>query len=143
MPIGKWHFIFSNNCKLKQLILYFSHDIEASFFLLISFIREAIFVPLSRFNSTTITNYTCTQCLCMNSSSQLFVNIYGKLFNPRCLLFDNHGYLMTISRINSTIARFNATDMTPIDITSGLFTDAFTVQYYNGNYYVGKSQWGT
>ena len=163
----------------------------------IPFIRNAIFIPLSSSNSTIITNYTCTQCLCMNFSSQLLLNcfpnntcqffsnfpqrykiqqmdnatlyfpqgifpnasqccmpnlthllnrlrtttpIYGRVNNPRCLAFDDHGYVVTNSYTEPTIIRFNSTDLRLIDITSGLFTNSFSIQYYNGNYYVGLAE---
>lgn len=64
---------------------------------------------------------------------------YAKIFSPRCLFIDNHGYLVTISRTNSSIVRFNTTDLTMIDSTSGLFTNAFTLEYYNGDYYIGTN----
>ncbi|UJR36669.1 hypothetical protein I4U23_029386 [Adineta vaga] len=65
------------------------------------------------------------------------IPIYGRILNPRCLVFDNHGYLVTISLIDSTLVQFNATDMTIIDQTNLSFNSSKTLSYNNGNYFVG------
>lgn len=52
----------------------------------IPFVRNAIFVSVSKSNSTTITNITCDQCLCMLSSSYLLLNCFP---NNTCQFFFN------------------------------------------------------
>ena len=85
-----------------------------------------------------------SQC-CMPNLTDLLYKLttatptYVKIFSPRCLRIDDHGYLVTISRTNLTIVRFNATDLTVIDTTYGLFTNAHNLEYNNGNYYIGTN----
>jgi hypothetical protein len=64
---------------------------------------------------------------------------YGNVLSPRCLTIDNHGYLVTISQTqpNSSIVRFDSTNMTLIDNTTFVFGSSLTIKYYNNNYYVG------
>jgi len=64
---------------------------------------------------------------------------YGNVLSPRSLTIDNHGYLVTISQTNSSIVRFDSTNMTLIDNTNFVFTTSETIKYYNNNYYVGLS----
>ena len=177
-----------------KILILLSLLICSSLAVRIPFIRDAIFVPLSQSNSTTLTNHTCLQCLCKNLSSQLLLNcfpndtcqlfsnfprtykiqqmsnatvyfpqaifpnasqccmpnltlvlnklrnatpIYARVPGPRCITIDNHGYLVTLSAGNISLVRFNATDMSLIDNTRGLFTGPSTIQYYNRNYYLG------
>ena len=58
---------------------------------------------------------------------------------PRCLVMDNHGYLVTLSYSDHIIVRFSLHNLTQIDEPpSPVFSDnPFTVAHYNGAYYVG------
>ena len=193
------HFFYSRkNVQVKSIMLmklfFLSLLVISCQAVSIPLIRDVIFVPISQSNSTIITNRTCLECLCMNSSSQLLLNcfpnstcqyfsdfprrykleptnnatlyfpqaifpnasqccmpnltdvlnrlkiatpIYGGIAAPRCLAIDNHGYLVTVSETATVIVRFNATNLAMIDNITSLSPSASTINYYNGNYYLG------
>ena len=58
---------------------------------------------------------------------------------PRCLIIDNHGYLVTVSYTNRTIVRFYPNNLIQIDQSpSSLFSDPpLALTYHNEAYYVG------
>ena len=82
---------------------------------------------------------------CIPNTSLLFDQLkaatptYVTVYNPRCLILDNHGYLVTISKWDRTILQFHPNDLTPINTpTPPMFTDhPSTLAHYNGAYYVG------
>lgn len=67
----------------------------------IPFVRNAIFVPVSKANTTIFVNYTCHQCLCMDTSSYLILNC---LPNNTCQFISN--FPRTYKTQQSTNARF-------------------------------------
>src|SRR5262249_6314519 len=87
-----------------------------------------------------------SQC-CMPNTSYLLnelktvSSISAYVANPRCIVFDNHGYLVTVSYTNNTIIRFYATNLTIVDQPiPPIFNDNPTnLAYYNETYYVGFS----
>ena len=64
---------------------------------------------------------------------------YGSVNSPRCLVMDNHGYLVTVSPTGKSIVRLYPTNLTQIDETplSLLGADPMALAYHNGAYYVG------
>ena len=85
-----------------------------------------------------------SQC-CMPNTSYLMDKIYAanwiaaNLSGPRCMTFDNHGYLITISAINKTIVRLFPTNLTIVSQSAPVPSSGTirTVVYYNEAYYVG------
>ena len=84
-----------------------------------------------------------TQC-CLPNTSLLFDKLNTatpntvNVINPRCILLDDRGYLVTVSYTAKTIFRFYANNLTLIDLpASPIFSDyPYSVAQYNGAYYV-------
>ena len=64
---------------------------------------------------------------------------YGSVNSPRCLVIDNHGYIVTVSQLDQSIVRFHPNNLTKIDQSpSSLFLDSpLALTYHNEAYYVG------
>ena len=64
---------------------------------------------------------------------------YAPVNGPRCLVMDNHGYLVTISYSNKSIVRFHPDNLTLVSPSPSLiFThDPRSIAYNNGAYFVG------
>jgi hypothetical protein len=62
---------------------------------------------------------------------------YIKVTNPRCLVFDNHGYLVTVSLTDSAIVRVDPTSMTLISYTNYSFSSPMSITYFNESYFIG------
>ena len=64
---------------------------------------------------------------------------YADVDQPRCLVLDNCGYLVTISMGNRGIVRFHPANLTTVDQpASPLFPSTpLTLNYFDGAYYVG------
>ena len=86
-----------------------------------------------------------SQC-CMSNTSHILnqihtvTPIYANVSGPRFLVFDNHGYLVTISRNAKTIVRFDPTNLTEITTSSTppTFTkNPMAIGYYNEMYFIG------
>ena len=85
-----------------------------------------------------------SQC-CMPNTTDLLNRLsnamptYAPVNGPRCLIIDNHGYLVTVSYFSRTIVRFDPNNLTEIDQSpSPISSDQpLTLAYYNGAYYVG------
>jgi hypothetical protein len=73
----------------------------------------------------------------LNTTIKISVNIS----NPRCIVFDNHGYLVTVSQTNFSIVRFYPTNLTIVDQPTlrQFGSNPFSISYYNEIYYVGFS----
>jgi hypothetical protein len=52
---------------------------------------------------------------------------YGSVLSPRCLALDDHGYLVTLSQVNNSIMRFNATNLSFMNRTTSLITTPVTI----------------
>ena len=64
---------------------------------------------------------------------------YANVSGPRCILLDDHGYLVTVSTTARSIIRFYANNLTQIDDPTSPISDdePSTLAHYNGAYYVG------
>ena len=62
----------------------------------------------------------------------------GSVINPRCLVIDNHDYLITVSSTPKSIVRFHSNNLTQIDRSpsSLLHASPLALAYHNGAYYV-------
>ena len=71
----------------------------------------------------------------LNASTPTYANVPL----PLCIALDNNGYLVTVSRVNRSIVRFHASDLTRIDQPpSPIFIDdPESLAHHNGVYYVG------
>ncbi|CAF2214298.1 unnamed protein product [Rotaria magnacalcarata] len=66
--------------------------------------------------------------------------IYVSMNSPRCLAFDNQGYVASIDSTAKHLKVFDATNLTLMLQSSNLSTSTLTnMAYYDGNYYVGTS----
>jgi hypothetical protein len=85
-----------------------------------------------------------SQC-CMPNTNLLLSEISttnwtsASVLSPRCLVLDNHDYLVTISETNNSIVRFYSTNLTLITQPSppNFSSTPLTITYYNDAYYVG------
>jgi hypothetical protein len=85
-----------------------------------------------------------SQC-CVSNTSYLLdklnstAAIYATVLQPRCIVFDNNGYLVTLSQANNTIVRLYPTNLTIVRQPSSpkFDTTPMTITYYNEAYYVG------
>ena len=68
---------------------------------------------------------------------------YATVNAPRCLVIDDHGYLVTISYSDKSIVRLYAENMTRVNVpASPIFVDPpWSLAHYNGAYYVGFSSY--
>ena len=66
---------------------------------------------------------------------------YAPVNDPRCLVLDNHGHLVTVSASDQSIVRFHPNNMTQIDQSpSPVFDDTpVSVAHQDGAYYAGFS----
>ena len=71
----------------------------------------------------------------LNATTPTYANVSG----PRCLILDDHGYLVTVSKTNQSIVRFHPNNLTEINIpASPIFSDQpISIAQSNGAYYVG------
>ena len=74
----------------------------------------------------------------MNRSTDI-TSTNGSVINPRCLVIDNHGYLVTVSSTPKSIVRFHSNNLTQIDRSpsSLLHASPLALAYRNEAYYVG------
>lgn len=160
----------------------------------IPFIRNVTLIPRYQWNSTTITNSTIHQCLCLSASSfvafnwypnntcqlfytfpitykiqsmsnariyfpqRIFPNVsqccmpdlafllnklsngtrtYVNITDPRNLLIDAHGYLVTVEMQPPKLVRFDARTLAVVNRTTLPNSYAMTVTFANNAYFVG------
>ena len=62
-----------------------------------------------------------------------------RLFNPRSLLLDDHGYLVTVSIGDKAIRRFHSNNLTTVTQPSSptFSQNPSMIAYHDGAYYVG------
>ncbi|CAF1033302.1 unnamed protein product [Adineta steineri] len=85
-----------------------------------------------------------SQC-CMPDTQSLLnklntaIPTYASVPSPRCLILDNHGYLVTVSQTNNSLVRFYSTNLTIVSQPpSPNFPDSpLNLAFYNDAYYVG------
>ena len=83
-----------------------------------------------------------SQC-CMPNTTYLLNKLqnatptYINVTDPRSLVFDNHGYLVTVSQADSAIVRVNPTNMALISYTNYSFSSPRTITYFNESYFIG------
>ena len=84
-----------------------------------------------------------SQC-CMSNTTDLLQRLsnatstYAPVNHPRCVVIDNHGYLVTVSHTDQSIVRFYPNNLTRVDPSpSSLFSDSpLALAYHDGAYYV-------
>ena len=84
-----------------------------------------------------------SQC-CMPNTTDLLqrlsnaTSLYALVNGPRCLVMDDHGYLVTVSHTDQSIVSFHSNNLTKIDQSpSSLFSGhPMALAYHNGAYYV-------
>lgn len=59
---------------------------------------------------------------------------------PRCLVIDNHGYLVTVSITPSLLVRYNLINLTLIDQTSLIAPAPLTITFHDEAYYIAFNQ---
>ena len=71
----------------------------------------------------------------INAANWTSISVSG----PRCIVLDNHGYLVTMSTTNKTILRLSPTNLTIVNQSAPLAYSGNmrTIAYYSGAYYVG------
>ena len=87
-----------------------------------------------------------SKCLMSNTSYvldklQAATPVYASVSHPRCLVFDNHGYLVTISASSRRIVRLYSSNLTVVsNPASPIFSNTpRSIAYFNETYYVGFS----
>lgn len=86
---------------------------------------------------------------CMPNTTELLNRLnattptYASVSGPRCLVIDNHGYLVTVSFSDKSIVRFHADNLTRIEQpVPAVFSDRpRSIAYNNGAYYVGFAKY--
>ncbi len=85
-----------------------------------------------------------SQC-CMSNTSYLLKQlntvtpIFTNVLEPRCIVLDNYGYIVTVSQVNYTIVRLYSTNLTVVKqpVSPKFTSQPTTIAYYDETYYVG------
>ena len=83
-----------------------------------------------------------SQC-CMPNTTQLIqklhnaTNVSVDLTSPRCLVIDDHGFLVTVQEYQLNFKRFHRDNLTLIDTTTFSNYSMGTVAYHQGAYFLG------
>ena len=62
------------------------------------------------------------------------------IIKPRCLVIDNHGYLVTISVTSPYLVRYDPINLTLIDQTQLIAPSLRTITFYDEAYYIASNQ---
>ena len=68
----------------------------------------------------------------LQNATRTFINIT----NPRCLVIDDHGFLVTVQEYGLNLSRFNPQDLTLIDTTPFLGSPMNNIAYHQGAYFL-------